>query len=352
MMCLSEECDYDRDGTSLVSVAFERKDMGLLDAFQEGTFGITFFSRGRGRGHAVPDMAIVEEVKVLVPELDVRFVSYSSGAEAFRSRGYDVIDIGVESDPQLLDMIVHEARTIGSLAPQLVIAHEEFAALPTAEIFRIPCVFITDFFLDPTSLPMNAQRYAAEVIFTAERGVFTEPPYLRGKVQYVGPAVRSFKYRPDDPGYAQERVPTLTATDPPGGHEASCEDQIITKPWYLTSRTSRTTIGPDHKLGVNQMQYTLESEWLYDICVYYRSHGRAQRDLCASLRDIQRHTGKRCTRHEGSRDDTFGEPVHHKRYNYKFVYLARFRGYTQHSGNTCHNGCDRPATALFGAHQE
>lgn len=180
--------------------------MGLLDAFQEGTFGITFFSRGRGRGHAAPDMAIVEEVKVLVPELDIRFVSYSSGAEAFRSGGYDVIDIGVESDPQLLDMIVHEARIIGSLAPQLVIAHEEFAALPTAEIFRIPCVFITDFSLDPTSLPINALRYAAEVIFTAERGVFTEPPYLRGKVQYVGPAVRSFKYRRADRRQAREEL--------------------------------------------------------------------------------------------------------------------------------------------------
>ena len=172
--------------------------MALLDAFENGTFGVAFFSRGRGRGHAVPDMAIAEEMKVLVPELDIRFISYSSGAAAFRSRGYEVIDLGKPADPQLLDMIVHEARIIGSLKPQLVVAHEEFAALPAAAIFQIPCVCITDFFTDPTSLSMNAMRYAAGIIFTAERGIFTEPPYLRDKIQYVGPAVRPFQYHRAD----------------------------------------------------------------------------------------------------------------------------------------------------------
>lgn len=146
--------------------------MGVLEAFDDRMFGIAFFSRGRGRGHAVPDMAIAEAMKLLISDLDIRFISYSSGAAAFRSRGYDVIDMGMPADPQLFDMIVHEARIIGLLQPRLVIAHEEFAALPTAEIFQIPSVFITDFFLDPSSLPISALRYAAEVIFTGEDGRF------------------------------------------------------------------------------------------------------------------------------------------------------------------------------------
>ena len=180
--------------------------MGLLEAFGNRSFGIAFFTRGRGRGHAVPDMAIAEEMKLLIPDLDIRFISYSTGAATFRSRGYDVIDMGMAADPHLFDAIVHEARIIGSLQPQLVIAHEEFTALPTAEIFQIPCVFITDFFLDPTSLPINAMRYATEIIFTGERGIFTEPPYLRTKVRYVGPAVRRFEYRRADRSRARDEL--------------------------------------------------------------------------------------------------------------------------------------------------
>jgi hypothetical protein len=177
-----------------------------LQEFECGKFGIVFISRGRGRGHAVPDMAIAHELMKLVRDIDIRFVSYSGGAEAFRSCGHSVIDLGMPDEPNFLDMIIYEARVVGHLAPALVVAHEEFAALPAARIFEVPCVFITDFFQDPNSMPMRALLYAVEVIFTSEAGIFTEPPYLRSKIRYVGPAVRRFEYRRCDRDRARREL--------------------------------------------------------------------------------------------------------------------------------------------------
>jgi hypothetical protein len=41
---------------------------------------VLFFARGRGRGHAVPDTAIVDELLQLSPDLNVCFASYATGA--------------------------------------------------------------------------------------------------------------------------------------------------------------------------------------------------------------------------------------------------------------------------------
>ena len=166
--------------------------------FEPGAFGIAFFSRGRGRGHAMPDMAIARELMLSVPHLDIRFVSYSGGAETFRSCGYEVVDLRLPDEPPILTAIVRESRVIRSLQPQLVISHEELAALPAAQIFDIPCLFITDFFQDPNPFLMGAMKCAREIIFIGERGVFTEPPFMGDVVRYVGPAIRRFDYgRPD-----------------------------------------------------------------------------------------------------------------------------------------------------------
>ena len=168
--------------------------MSLPPNFQPGTVGGIFFSRGRGRGHAMPDMAIARELKRAYPDLDTRFVSYSGGAHALRSCGYEVIDLQMPDDPLLWDAVVAQTRVIGCLQPGLVIAHEEPPALIAARIFEIPCVFITDFFQDPGSPFMRALEYASEIIFTAEPGIYTEPPFLGPPIHYVGPAVRRFEY--------------------------------------------------------------------------------------------------------------------------------------------------------------
>ena len=125
-------------------------------------------------------------------------MSYSGGAETFRSCGYEVVDLHLPDEPPLLPAIVQESRIIRGLQPQLVISHEELAALPASQIFDVPCLFVTDFFQDPNPFLMGAMQCAREIIFIAERGIFTEPPFMGDVIRYVGPAIRRFDYgRPD-----------------------------------------------------------------------------------------------------------------------------------------------------------
>jgi len=159
-------------------------------------FEIELVSRGHGRGHAVPDIAIARELTRLAPHIQIDFVSYATGAETYRACGYPVTDIGAPEMPPFLDMVVALTRLFGQMepGPRLIVSHEEIPAVVAAEILGIPCIFITDFFMDPSSMFMEALKSASEIIFTAERGLYTEPPQLRGKIQYVGRAVRPFQY--------------------------------------------------------------------------------------------------------------------------------------------------------------
>ena len=155
---------------------------------------IMFISRGHGRGHAVPDMAIAARLTELMPNLRIRFVSYAAGAEAYRACGYDVTDLRLPDMPPLWDQVIALTKLLSTTTPAVIVAHEEMAAVPLASAMNIPCMFITDFFIDPSNLMMHALKYAHEIVFTSERGVYTEPPYLADKVHYVGRTVRKFQY--------------------------------------------------------------------------------------------------------------------------------------------------------------
>ncbi len=155
-------------------------------------------SRGHGRGHAVPDIALASALTSLIPDLRLAFVSYGAGAVAYKERGYEVIDLQRPDFPPFLDMVVDYIRLLAKTTPYLILAHEEIPVLPAAKAFTIPCVFITDFFMDPSGVSMQALRFADEIIFTAQSGLFTEPPHLQGKVHYVGRAIRQFEYTRED----------------------------------------------------------------------------------------------------------------------------------------------------------
>jgi UDP-N-acetylglucosamine:LPS N-acetylglucosamine transferase len=157
---------------------------------------IVFVSAGNGKGHAVPDMAIGRELTKLAPNLAIQFVSYATGAEAYRGCGYPVIDMHAPDSPPYLDMVVAFTRLLRHMAPAplLIVSHEEYSAVTAANALEIPCVFITDFFMDPNSMWMYALKAASEIIFIGEQGLYTEPPLLRNKIHYVGRGVRAFEY--------------------------------------------------------------------------------------------------------------------------------------------------------------
>ena len=48
---------------------------------------VLFFSRGKGRGHAVPDAAIASDLVGREPDVKITFASYGMGAATLKSLG-------------------------------------------------------------------------------------------------------------------------------------------------------------------------------------------------------------------------------------------------------------------------
>ncbi len=166
--------------------------------FQRGQLGVLFFSRGRGFGHAIPDMAIADELSKREPDIDIQFVSYSNGAVALREHARPVIDLKLPDQNQPWVVTVLAWRLIGHLKPDIVMSHEEFAAIPAAKFFKVPTVFITEWFSNPGDIAMQSLAYADDVIVIEESGIFEEPPCVTDKVFYAGAVLRSFSYRKED----------------------------------------------------------------------------------------------------------------------------------------------------------
>jgi predicted glycosyltransferase len=159
---------------------------------------ILFFSRGRGRGHAIPDLAIANALGQLHDDLELRFVSYGTGAATILAAGDPLIDLKLPETGPIAEMSVLAAKLIGWLQPDLVVSHEEFAAIPAAKVFDKPTLFLTDWFTDPQMYSMNALKFADEILFLSVPGVFQEPPWVSAKVKYLGALVRDFTYGPGD----------------------------------------------------------------------------------------------------------------------------------------------------------
>jgi UDP-N-acetylglucosamine:LPS N-acetylglucosamine transferase len=151
---------------------------------------ILFFSRGRGRGHAIPDLAIANALRPLIAGAHVQFASYARGAATLAEHGEDVIDLGLPEDNPYLETLIRVQRAILQQRPEVVISHEEFAVLPAARAFGLPTAMIVDFFMSGKSLWMDSLEYADEVVFIEREGLFPEPPAVKGRVRYVGPVVR------------------------------------------------------------------------------------------------------------------------------------------------------------------
>jgi len=151
---------------------------------------ILFFSRGKGRGHAVPDNAMAGDLMRLQPNLEITFVSYSVGAATLRALGWDVIDLDLPEDPPLWDIVGRITTILRSRRPDLVVSHEEFSVVPMAKAFGLRVVFMTDWFADANWPAMQALRHADEVIFMDEPGFWDVPHYLLERVHYVGCVLR------------------------------------------------------------------------------------------------------------------------------------------------------------------
>lgn len=175
-------------------------------AFATDKSRVLFFSRGRGRGHAIPDIEIIQALERIRPDIEVRIVSYDVGAATFAARGFRVIDLCMPPISPIAEISMLAGKLIGSLQPDVVVAHEEFAAMPAAKIFDKRTIFITDWFTEPEFYSMGALKFADEILFTGREGVFEEPPWVRGRVRYIGPVLRSFEYTRRDSRRARQEL--------------------------------------------------------------------------------------------------------------------------------------------------
>ena len=167
-----------------------------------------FFCRGRGRGHAVPDLEIAKALRDGAgSRIRLRFVSYSTGADVLEEAGEEVIRLGLPDLNPFVETLVLCARVIGMLQPDLVVSHEEFAALPAAGIFGVPAVFLTDWFVDDPDRPiMRSLQFADEILFLEREGWFEPPAYVKDRVRYLGPLVRPLQYARTDRKRARDEL--------------------------------------------------------------------------------------------------------------------------------------------------
>jgi hypothetical protein len=143
-------------------------------------------------------MAIAKELGQISPELEVRFASYATGAETFRRAGQPVIDMALpELNPFLPTMLLATAL-IERLAPDVVVAHEEFAALPAAHLCQRPGVFVSAWLPFANDILSDSLAYADAAIILEEPGIFPRPSTMQIDPEFVGPILRPMKYSPAD----------------------------------------------------------------------------------------------------------------------------------------------------------
>lgn len=159
---------------------------------------VLFFSRGRGRGHAIPDLAVLRDLRTLCPDVRVQFVSYAVGADVFRAAGEPVIDLGLPEMNPLLETVIRAVQVMRRTSSACVVSHEEPAALAAARICGRPALFMSHWYPLPPDPTAQALQYADRVLFMEHEGLFPEPPEIAGRIDYVGPVLRHLDVRRAD----------------------------------------------------------------------------------------------------------------------------------------------------------
>lgn len=85
----------------------------MQPGFEGGGRKILFLTRGRGRGHAIADIEIARQMAAIEPDVQIRFVSYATGADTFEAHGVPHIDLGLPERNPINETIVLAGKLIG-----------------------------------------------------------------------------------------------------------------------------------------------------------------------------------------------------------------------------------------------
>lgn len=159
---------------------------------------IIFFSRGRGHGHAVTDVEIVESIREVDAGFGCTMASYGTGWQTFSALGVEALDLNLSDENLFVPTLVAACSLIRELRPSIIIAHEEFAAVAAAAACGVPCIFLSSWFPPVNSLLAETLHYPRALVLLEDGGLFPVPPGLAERVRVAGPVVRRM-------GYSRER---------------------------------------------------------------------------------------------------------------------------------------------------
>jgi UDP-N-acetylglucosamine:LPS N-acetylglucosamine transferase len=167
---------------------------------------ILYVSRGRGRGHAMQDLAIASELRAQVPLTRIIFASYDVGATVLQEAKVELHNLELSERNPFPETLLRIARMIAEIKPTLVLAHEELAALTAARLQQIPSMFLTHWFPQRRDPRSQALEHADAVLFLEGPGVFPEPAFVENKVEYLGPMVRPSTYTVDQRAELRQKL--------------------------------------------------------------------------------------------------------------------------------------------------
>ena len=151
---------------------------------------ILFVTRGRGRGHATTDAAIVKALHEIDRDVSVQFASYSVGCRALIELGYVPIDFGLHVEASFPQVALAVGNAIRLSCPRIVVAHEEPAAMTIGKLLNTRTVFLTHWFAWPENIGTESLEHADRIIFLERQGIFYEPSQVKGRILYTGPLIR------------------------------------------------------------------------------------------------------------------------------------------------------------------
>jgi predicted glycosyltransferase len=164
---------------------------------------VVFITRGHGFGHAARDLLVIEAMRRALPHLELVLAASGTGAEYYRRRGVDVVDLGI---PDSRDTGEEAGKAVwqflSSAGPvDLVVVDEVMWALPICRrLLKVPCVLITDWFYSEIGLPDldRTMNQASAIIVTdfaeAHRGVVD----VTVPLHFPGPLVKPFDLPRDE----------------------------------------------------------------------------------------------------------------------------------------------------------
>ncbi|CAM5704864.1 hypothetical protein SCALM49S_01964 [Streptomyces californicus] len=158
---------------------------------------VNFVSRGHGYGHAARDLRIMAAMRQVNPGIQIRLASAGSGADYYRSRGVEAVDLGFDDADDMSEAASWRVwRFLYERADADLVVSDEFLTVPgfCRHVLDVPNVLITDWFFaeygqrDADSIMDDA----LEVVVPDFPEAHPVPPATTAPVWFCGPLVDAF----------------------------------------------------------------------------------------------------------------------------------------------------------------